>query len=151
MVNEPLHAGGFTIAEAKSEMVLAVKEQLLGLLKDKLKALPRSPTVWFFFMAVPRVQVPTLSALVASRWVLYEGINYRGAQLFLRPGEVPDWRELSTWQKIGSLRPLGQVNVVFLTRVGVSGHCFVERACRGLEADFTGRDDSWRGSEILWR
>nr|XP_058921683.1 very large A-kinase anchor protein isoform X2 [Kogia breviceps] len=41
-------------------------------------------------------------------WIAYEGSNFLGRQILLKPNEIPNWTAFSGWKTIGSLRPMKQ-------------------------------------------
>uniref|UniRef100_A0A8C5PM10 Crystallin beta-gamma domain containing 1 n=1 Tax=Leptobrachium leishanense TaxID=445787 RepID=A0A8C5PM10_9ANUR len=54
-------------------------------------------------------------------WVLYEYSNYRGRQIFIKPGKIAQWNQFSGWERIGSLRPLRLKRLYFKLKNKSSG------------------------------
>uniref|UniRef100_A0A4W2HXE6 Crystallin beta-gamma domain containing 3 n=1 Tax=Bos indicus x Bos taurus TaxID=30522 RepID=A0A4W2HXE6_BOBOX len=51
-------------------------------------------------------------------WIAYEGPNFLGRQILLKPNEIPNWRAFSGWKTIGSLRPVKQASDTCLDVIG---------------------------------
>ncbi|XP_026933395.2 very large A-kinase anchor protein isoform X1 [Acinonyx jubatus] len=49
-------------------------------------------------------------------WIAYEGSNFLGRQILLKPNEIPNWTAFSGWKTIGSLRPMKQPAVYIRIR-----------------------------------
>ncbi|XP_043927772.1 uncharacterized protein LOC122802163 [Protopterus annectens] len=54
-------------------------------------------------------------------WIAYEGDSFRGRQMLLEPIKIPDWSQHSSWNTIGSLRPVNQPKVYLRIRNQAQG------------------------------
>ncbi|XP_017745428.1 PREDICTED: very large A-kinase anchor protein [Rhinopithecus bieti] len=80
-------------------------------------------------------------------WIAYEGSNFLGRQILLRPNEIPNWTAFSRWKTIGSLRPMKQPAVYIRIKnraqdeyLTVTGNLADTRATSVCISPYSGKD-----------
>ncbi|XP_053164731.1 very large A-kinase anchor protein isoform X2 [Hemicordylus capensis] len=85
-------------------------------------------------------------------WIAYEGSNFLGKQLLLKPSRISNWTQLSGWKVIGSIRPVKQPAVYFRIKnrsqdkyITVAGNLMDARAASVCLAPLNGKNTQiWR-------
>ncbi|XP_074854409.1 very large A-kinase anchor protein [Carettochelys insculpta] len=71
-------------------------------------------------------------------WIAYEGGNFSGKQILLKPSKISNWAEFSGWGVIGSLRPMKQPAVYFR----------IKNRAQGKYLTVTGNISDARGTSV---